>query len=252
MIKYEHFTIHQSDSRKGRESRPSEDYSLCKRGVFAVFDGVTLLYQKPYPRPSPAAEAAKIGATTVVRTILDGKSAREGRALIESSFVAANEEIRKLNEKLGIDSRTVDHIGKQYAAAVGCFGFIKDKRFYFGQINDCGITSFDPQGKWETDIILNQVPLLKHLAKMEGAGRFEAGSREEHIYVRSRIVNNPQVTHEEERIGFGVMTGEDQARSFLRVGVINLYRGQTIVLYSDGFIPLMRDPEFTKLLTREL
>ncbi|MCG2685900.1 hypothetical protein L6258_00850, partial [Candidatus Parcubacteria bacterium] len=185
MIKYEHFTIYRSDSRKGRENHPSEDYSLCKRGVFAVFDGVTLLHQRPYPRPSPAAEAAKLGATTVVRTILDGKSACGGQTLIRRSFVKANEEIRKLNEKLGIASRTVDYISKQYAATVGCFGFVGDDKFYFGQINDCGIASFDPQGKRESDVVLNQTPLLKHLAKMEGEGRFEAGSKEEHIYVRS-------------------------------------------------------------------
>ncbi|MCG2686053.1 hypothetical protein L6258_01630, partial [Candidatus Parcubacteria bacterium] len=182
---------------------------------------------------------------------LDGKSARGGQILIGKSFVKANEEIRKLNEKLGIDSRTVDYINKQYAATVGCFGFVGDGKFYFGQINDCGIASFDPQGKREIDAVLNQTPLLKHLEKMEGEGRFEAGSKEEHIYVRSRIVNDSQATHDGEHIDFGVMTGEARAKNFLHMGAINLYREQTIVLYSDGFIPFVRDPEFVELLTRE-
>jgi len=244
---YKPLTLH-LPSVKAPNKHPNEDFVLVKDGIFGIFDGVTLAHQDPYPDPSPAAEAAKIGAKAVVGNIEQNRGGTEGLRLIRESFTLANKQIRELNNRLGVTPETIDYLNKQYAAAVGCFGFVKDAIFYFGQLNDCGVAVFDQQGNQELDFVENQQPLIKYLQEARKRGLFEPGSKEEHIHVRSQIVNNKEIAFAGEYINFGVMTGEENAGQFLRIGAFNLHQNQIAVFYSDGFSPFIYDSRFVNLL----
>lgn len=227
-------------------NHPNEDYTIATDNEFAVFDGVPFLHQNPYPNPSPAAKAAEIGAKSVIEKIKT--NSESPMKLLREAFLYANQEIRKFNESIGKTPDTVDFLNIQYAATVGAFGFIKNDILYFGQINDCGVMIFDAVGNKEVDFILSSKPYVDYLGLLEKSNKFVAGSKEEHQFVRGKIVNNKNIEVNGVGINFGVMTGEEKASNFFHYGASNISKGQICLFYSDGFIPFVNDSEFVKLL----
>lgn len=237
------------DSRTEKRQKPSEDYILMKDNTFAVFDGVSLLFQEPYPNPSPAAEASEVAAKAVVEVIEKAlKKGEAGSNLIRAAFSEANLRVRQLNRGLGVTSQTVNHLDKQYASTVGAFGFFQKDSLYFGQVNDSGVMVFDPLGNREVDFVLNQTPYINFLSKLEAKDKFKPGSKEEHVFVRSQVVNNPDLEFEGIKINFGVINGSKEASKFLRLGMCNVMQGQVALFYTDGFIPFVYDQSFVDLL----
>lgn len=231
---------------------PDEDFTLIDENIFAVFDGITLAFQNPYPNPSPAAKAAEMAAKSVAEKLNVKEDSLEPINLLLQAFDFANQKIKEYNTTLGITTETLDYTTKQYAAVVGAFGFLKDNILYFGQINDCGVIVFDQMGNREIDFILDQTPIINHLNRLAVKGKFKRKSKEDHIYVRSKVVNNPNLEENGKKVHFGVMTGEDIAKKFFHFGSSQVSEGQIALFYSDGFVPFLSDPEFTKLLLLKL
>lgn len=178
------------DKRKSHKNIPPEDTIVRDTSTFAVFDGVTLAFNEPYPNPSPAKEAATIGATTIVKYINENRKNPDKLEVLKSAFEISNSKIRYYNEERKVTSQTVDFLNQQYAATVGAFGFIENDIFYFAQLNDCGVMILDPLGNIEVDLISNQQPLQKYLKQRVEEGKYLAGSKEEHVFIRSEVVNN--------------------------------------------------------------
>lgn len=238
-------SLHYSGTAKEEKDLPDEDYSCITDNSFAVFDGVPTWFQDPYPNPSPGSEVARLAAEFIT-AFLD--SHNDGLSDIVTAFKRANEIVDQYNKQRGVTKETVNHRDKQYGAAVGSFGFVKNNLFYYGQLNDCGVMAFDKEKNRELDIISNGQDVLKYFKKRGGEAGFDASDPSEHVNFRTHIVNNPKASVDGEKISFGVMTGETVAEQFLRVGVYPIIPGSSIILFSDGFIPFLYDKDFVDIL----
>ncbi len=218
---------------------------LLEQDVFCVCDGITLLFQDPYPNPSLAYEASNIAARTIGQTLLEAiQHHPDGIPSLRQAFTQANQAVHVYNNSLGLTNQTVDFITKQYAATVCAFGYYHGNTLYFGQLNDCGVMVFDPYGNREVDFTQNQQPLRNLLDHKTNTGAFEPGSKEEHLFVRKHIVNKRDLTFEEEPILFGVMTGEPEAEHFFHYGASQVFPGQVAFFYTDGFLPYVYGDDF--------
>ncbi len=240
--------FHCPDRRPEKNDRnvPDEDFVKVDGNYFAVFDGVPVLFQDPYPNPSPGQKAAETGANSVIEFLK--KSDLKPLERLKEAFDFGNQKIKKLNDDLGVTPKTVDYISKQYAATVGVAGFIDNGVFYYGQISDCGIMALDQFGNRELDIISAGQLVSPFLAQFENRGDFAPGSQEEHVYFRSKVVNHQEIEFEGKKLNFGVLTGEKNAVQFVRYGAYELIPGNTVLLYSDGFLPFVFDKDFAKIV----
>jgi len=240
-------SLHYTHTGKKFFHGEDEDYLKIKANIFAVFDGVTLLFQDPYPLPSPARMAAKQGVNAFIDYVQRHKNKKDKLALIRDAFEEGNKTIKRLNIKLGLTPGTVDYLSKQYAATVGAAGLIEKDMFYFGQVNDCGVIVMDCFGKRKVDLVADDTAFREYTSYLGRLGRYN-GAVERHKYVRRSVVNNYNLEYEGKKVNFGVMTGEVRAMQFLRVGAIQLEKGDALVCYSDGFLPHLRDEEFVEKL----
>jgi len=247
-LEYKVLQFHYPDVGQKVHQHPDEDFVWVKDSAFAVFDGVTLAHQDPYPNPSPAAKAAEIAAKSAVETMI--QSQKDGLTILLDAFIKANYEIKKLNKNLGLTAQTVNHLTKQYAATVGAFGFLRKDILFFGQINDCGVMVFDGvQQKFPlVDLLLDPQPAVGILTQWEQNGRFKPGSKEQHQAFRKEVVNNQDCEFNGIKIRFGVMTGENEAVQFFRYGAIKVLPGEIVLFYSDGFMEYIHNQEFIQLL----
>lgn len=164
------------------------------------------------------------------------------------AFHLASNSINRWNNTNGLNSKTVDHIGKQYASTVGVIAAIKDDQLSFAQINDCGVMTYDAQQNRELDIVSNNQLIKPLLQALQVQHNFDSGSKEEHIFFRSQIVNNLDVEFQGQKVNFGVLNGQTEALNLIRYGSINLIPNQVIILYSYGMGPYLYDQEFVNSL----
>jgi hypothetical protein len=231
------FAVHLSGKR-----RPDEDAIATTNNCVAVLDGVTLLHQDPYPVPSPAAEAAEQGAHAAIEYAL--AHVREPDFLT-GCFAAANQTIQRLNIDLGITSETVDFLNVQYAAAVGAVACFEDPVLHYGQVNDCGVMLCGPDGSLIDELIVDKGDIAAYLEAVRATGRLHAGSREEHVFVRRYLINNPKVPFSEY-----VLTGEEVAINGVCTRKIVVQEPLKVLVYSDGFIPLLDSADFREKILR--
>jgi len=232
------FALHFS----GDHGRPDEDAIAVENDCVAVFDGVTLLHQDPYPVPSPAAKAAEQGASAAIEYALS--HIRESDFLI-GCFTEANRAIRGINSDLGITAETVDFLSVQYAAAVGAIACFGDPVLHYAQINDCGVMLCRPNGSLISGLITQKAGVADCLKAAREAGCFSAGSPEEHIFVRRELINNPEIPFSEY-----VLTGEEVAISGVRTREIVVQEPLKVLVYSDGFVPLLGSIYFRNKILR--
>ncbi len=246
------FQLHYSNTSPevAATGMPDEDTILAQDSFMAVFDGVTLEHTSPYPSPSPAKQAADIAASSAYTLYKDSREACIGteKDLIKQLFIQADEAIYDLNKRLGVTSKTVNYLDKQYASAVGAVAFIKDSILYYGQMTDCGVLVLDDMLRPITDAIFDTDMYDDYVADIEQRLHLTRGSEQEYVYIRKNLVNNPDVKVNNRNINFGVLTGETVATQFLKIGQQKLHDGYTIILYSDGFIPYLHHQDFIHLL----
>ncbi len=217
-------------------------------GVFAVFDGVTLLHYDPYPDPSPAAIAARRAVEAVkngYRHIGDRKiSERDMRELM----VQANDAIQAYNNELGTTPNTVDFLRRQYAAAVGAAVVISGHNLHAAQINDTELCILNQDGDRVYHLASDKTVFYQYLRHLQETGALSKGTPEEHHYIRSKLVNHEDVTYEGRSARSGVFTGEQVANNFIMTGEFRLEPTMIVLVYSDGFLPLLKQPGFCHLL----
>jgi hypothetical protein len=222
--------------------RPDEDAIATANGCVAVFDGVTLLHQDPYPDPSPAAAAAEQGASAAVGFA----RAHAGEpGCLTGCFAAANQVIHRINDDLGVTAETVDFLKVQYAASVGAVACFDDPVLHYAHINDCGVMLCEPDGSLLDELIVDKSGIAAYIGALREAGHLSAGSPEEHVFVRRHLINNPRVP-----ISEYVLTGEEVAINGVRTREIIAREPLKVLVYSDGFIPLLGNAGFRARILR--
>jgi serine/threonine protein phosphatase PrpC len=237
------------------KNKPNEDAVAVSdsKEAFVVADGVTRSVGdgKPYPSPSPAGMVSSFFCQKALwKALWNPKDASlpllyEPRRLrseedIFSAFSEANLGIAELNRQLGFSENT-DYFENDLAGCVAVLGVLSGSTLHYGYIGDCGLLVFD---KDLNPIFLSDNNELGTLELFRD-GRWFPGKKEKHVFMRKNFRNRPS----ERFMTYGVLTGEEEALSYVKTGSISLERrGDTAILFSDGIYPFIFDREFREIL----
>lgn len=219
------------------KGKPNEDFLHISEGInaYAVSDGCTLFvpHGKEYPTPSPARTAAEIFCKTSVEFLEHTLPLVDFRCM-RKAFRVANREIRKFNEEQGIsmEKGTLDYLEHDFAGCVGVLGALKGNTLRYGYIGDCGLMVFD-KNLLLALLTPNECAVLEQVREMWG---FSSGETRRLFWNRS-LRNHPQAGY----LTHGVLTGEEEALSYVKTGVVELKNKDTAVLFSDGMLPYLFD-----------
>lgn len=209
--------------------------------VFVVADGVTRRgFTDSYPNPSPAHLAAKAAVEALRKTLAEHGEQLTG-VQIQSAFAKANEHVREINQRLELWNNH-DWWGNDLAGTVASCLVVKKTTFFYGFMADCGVAHLAPNGGllWHSPDLL--APVTKYFPSIE-----ELGEKERFIRVRRDFRNKPQANHPT----YGVLTGEEEALSYVQVGSRPYNPGEVLAVYSDGAAPfVVDDAAFRQLLPR--
>lgn len=220
--------------------KPSEDTFFTEetKSIFAVADGVTRRgYEGSYPNPSPARLAAQkiIDSFAELIPIMSQKSEESFKKV----WTESNLRLQQLNKELGLWEK-VDYWGNDFAGAVASCLIVEQQSFFYGFIGDCGVAQISRTGDlvWHTP---NEVAHIEPYVLPDEAAKHT----DKLLEWRKEYRNNPTANHPT----YGVLTGEDEAVEYIRIGKREFSSKETLVVYSDGIEPfLYHDPDFRKLI----
>ncbi len=227
------------------KSKPNEDAygSTCDKGnySFAVADGVSRSIYGDERYPACALPAAEALCRIAVPALAEGLPVRE-------SFAFANQEIARVNQRAGIIPETVDYLANDYLCCEGSAGVLQlqkkyPKRFYYGYIGDCGILVYDK----------NVMPVFLSDNCMGILEQFRAGfgfksKNDQRIFWRQHVRNRPESRY----MTYGALTGETSALMYVKTGSVDLEKGDTVILFSDGISPFIFDSNFRWMIIDSL
>lgn len=221
---------------------PVEDQYYAKDNIAIVVDGITRdpvgvldlssvsfsEFLKKYPRPSGAELAAK----EIVKTF------KFTNSNLKEKLIECNESIKKLNKKY---IKNCDYLQNDYYGAVASTALIENGYLNYAYICDCGVIVYDKNGnvKFQTeddkekysDPYCNNIGIPWNLP-------------EARVIVRRDYRNNLNNIKDGRCVSFGALTGEDSAIFFIKEGKIKLDINDIVIVYSDGFTPLLHIKEF--------
>lgn len=230
-------------------AKPNEDfYSISKKfPIFALADGVTQSRYKTgeYAFPEGARKAAEIFCLKTIEYLeknldLQNGGQKEIKEKIKSAFDFANEKIKQLNEKYGIDKK-LNYVEYDWFDTVGVAGVVVGNKICFGYVGDCGLIIFDKNNKkkFQTkDMVAPAVKRFKSLYK----NWKDFPSEKRTLIIHKDFRNNP------DKKGYGSFTGEKGVENYYKFGTKELKKGDMAVFYSDGFFELLKDKNFVETL----
>jgi serine/threonine protein phosphatase PrpC len=203
--------------------KPNEDavqVDLSRR-IYAVADGVSRIRGTDgrYPSPSPATAAADLLVRESSKFLAKIRGPITTQQLEESLRFAGQSIAQYNKEQIGESDFGVN----DYAAAVGIVGCIKAGILRYAYIGDCvGIIVSDRTLRF---LSINQTEgIEEYLRTHRGIPNLEQT-------IRREIRNN-----DAHPFGWGALTGEERAQTFIRSGEAPLRSGDRIILCSDGLL----------------
>lgn len=237
---------------------PEEDYYHIDNSIFCVADGVTrdLIggeirpYPKTqeeaeyianhYPNPSGSFESSKIIATNFVE-YLKNVEEQINENTIKEAIKYANKKVWDINK-----DREIDYVGEDLYCSVAVGGAILEDYLYCFSIGDCYIKVFD-ENKNEIFTTENDHFCLENYEEeFLKKGLYSWMDPRSRVLVRAGIRNNPIITYNGKKVGYGALTGEDTAISFVKTYTIPLEKAKYICAYSDGCMPYFENEEEAK------
>ena len=200
--------------------KPLEDFILVDKEdkIFIVLDGVTRDKNNGiYPNPSPSFDVSQIFAQEVYRSLKQEKRNKDIPNLLKFAVINGNNKIKEYNKK---------GTWSFLPGTVGIISVIVDDIFYYLFVGDC-IGQIFHKNK-QKKITYPQTRLIK-----EHITEFSADQ------IRNIICNNKKHPY-----GYGVFTGEVGVLDFLEFGNESLYKGDLILLATDGMDILFNNNEF--------
>lgn len=221
---------------------PVEDQYYASDNLAIVADGITRdpvgVYNlsnisfeemiKVYPRPSGAELASKV--------IVESFSDFCGN--LKEQLIQANKKVKELNDQF---ITSCDYLQNDYYGSVASCAYIDNDILHYAYICDCGVIVYDKNGtiKFQTgddkelysDPYINKIGIPWNLP-------------EARIIVRRDYRNNLKNMQDGKCVSYGALTGEEAAVQFIRSGRIGLSAGDTVIVYSDGFINFLHKKDF--------
>lgn len=231
------------------DAKPNEDYYLISKNlpVFAVADGVTQSHYKSnrYALPYGAKEAARIFCKSAIQHLEENSdfkktTDKEIKNVIKNAFNFANQKIKELNIKHGIDKK-MDYITHDWFDAVGILGILVKNKIYYGYVGDCGLAIFDKNNKkaFQTKDMVR--PAVKRFKKLHKNWKSFPQSKRTLIMHRD-FRNNPAKT------GYGSFSGEPGVEKYYQIKSKRLKNNDLAVFYSDGLLELLKIGGFVEIL----
>lgn len=224
------------------ERKPNEDRVIsaisASEVIVAVMDGIPVLRDQSgaYPQRENGALAAQIAAEEIVE-FLERQGLPNADAL-RWAFNWANEQIKDRNERLN----TYKKEPPQWLATVGAALWANEEseRNFFGYIDDPLAFLMAPDGTIELITEDQHIPSEGHFweaHKEEMRAQDPAGNAtfraHQDVHVRNRI--SAKCWCGELFRGWGALTGEEAAMSFVSVQTILTPPGTRIVITTDAF-----------------
>jgi serine/threonine protein phosphatase PrpC len=228
---------------------------------FAVADS-PLRYRTRTFREYPFDDFGYDAASTFCNTFVN--KSREYKHLVnfnENDFkqilLKANEAIRKLNVSLGKEYN--DPINYDLAETVGVGAVISGNTLFYGGVEDCYVNVLRGDN-------LEEISIWNYTIKKSFNYRDTLTLKGTvHDYIPASIQkqldpadyteycqcaylrNNPNVLSEKkESVGWGCFTGESEVEHFIQVYKVKLKKGDHILLFSDGMIPVLDNKDFLR------
>lgn len=226
------------------DEKPNEDFFLVSKGypIFSVADGVTQSHFKngKYAYPSGAKEAAQIFCRTSVKVLektFNNLTSKNIEGAFRDAFNSANQEIKKLNLRYGIDKK-LNYVEYDWFDTVGIAGAIIKNRLYFDYAGDCGLVIFDKNNHKKLQTRDDVRPAVKKFEKLYPKHNLN----ERTLIMHRDFRNNPNGN------GYGSFSGEAGVERYYHFGSTQLTKGDLIIFYSDGLIGHLKIAKFIKLL----
>ena len=201
--------------------------------TFAVADGVTLDPDErgAYPVPSDSAVVAKIICDELVKFLEKKDPSLE---LILDAYLSANKKVLEFN-KTSPRYTNRENNGYSIGAATCALVCISGEKLLYGVLDDCYISIF-------SDDYVDH-PILKDYvadsAKFLNAN-YDWSKPESRKFWRKELRNHTFVK-DGVSYGYGVIDGRPGFDKYLQLGEVDLKPNDLICVYSDGFIPLIRE-----------
>lgn len=211
MVRYKSYFISIKNSKS--IDKPNEDYCLCddKAGIYLLVDGVSRdKINGVYPNPSPALDVSKKFVKSVYEYILTRVD--DNTDIINELHNAikyGNDEIKKYNCKK-------QWINNFFPGTVGIITIIRRYKLFIAYIGDC------------YGLIVNTDKCIFTKCQTENIAKHK---EEFTAYeIRNKICNNKSHPY-----SYGVLNGDNRALDFVNYEVIDLKKGDKILICSDGF-----------------
>ncbi len=201
------------------------------RDPIGVFDFATCSFEQrleKYPRPSGAEMAAKEICNTFCKST----------GTLKERLKICNINVKKLNEK---NIKICDYLQNDLYGAVASCIKIENNILYYAYICDCGIIIYDSQGnikfQTEDDKLVYSNPYIYKIG-------IPWNLPEARVIVRRDFRNKPNNIKDGKCVSYGAITGEDEALNFIKSGKKNIEKGDSVLVYSDGFYNFLHEKEF--------
>lgn len=256
----------------------SGEYSFANRGdfyavdsenkIFAVADSPTrylTLRKRDYRNEDNSPKAAQLFCDLVVKDckkLIDQNREIKSEDLTEI-MKQINGEIKELNLSLG--KKYKDRDNYDLAETVGAFGFIHDGKFYSGMLEDCYLNIL--RGKELADVhktryqIMKSYRYLEEVMKNEGPERFLTRDLKRYLEKEeypeacwcNHLRNNIELKDKAgEPLGWGCFNGESEAETYFQTSITQLEKGDIIMIFSDGMIPILQNDQIFNWLKDNL
>ena len=223
------------ENNKEKSYIPQEDMYANSDLTFAVADGVTLDPDERgvYPIPSDSAVVAKIICDELVKFLEKKDPSLE---LILDAYLSANKKVLEFNQTSQRYANRENN-GYSIGAATCALVCISENKLLYGVLDDCYISIF-------SDDYVDH-PILKDYvadsAKFLNAN-YDWSKPESRKFWRKELRNHTFVK-DGVSYGYGVIDGRPGFDKYLQLGEVDLKPNDLICVYSDGFIPLIREKD---------
>lgn len=234
---------------------PEEDYFYTSDNVFCVADGITRdliggeikpypnteeeakYIAEHYPNPSGAYKSSVIVAENFVKyakALGDDVSEQT----IKNCINKANHDVWDINK-----DREIDYIGEDLYCSVAVGGIIKDDFLYCFGIGDCYIKAFDEDYNEVFTTINDHKWMEEYEEDFLKKGMYSWSDPRGRVLIRAGLRNNNIITYKGKKAGYGALTGEDSAMSFIKTYKVSLDKVKYICAYSDGCMSYFENKE---------
>lgn len=249
------FVYHENASGDKSFTKTGDAWNIDdKNMIFAVGDSplrCLIRDTKEYPFDDYGYEAASTFCNSFIKYTKEYlKDPTFSTSTLKEILIKCNREIYKLNKEL--NKKYKDLVNYDLAETVGVGALIKDNKLYYGGVEDCyvhvlrgealkNIATWDYQIKKASKYIdkLSSENKLKDYIPNELKNKLRKENEWEPCWC-NYLRNNINAKDENgELVGWGCFTGEDEISSFIQTYSVDLQKGDHILLFSDGMLPII-------------